>query len=114
MIVDGTLGQTSTQINELWRLREDCSVALQKKGFVYKYDLSIPLFKFYELVEVMRDRIKEKGIVVGYGHIGDGNLHLNISTPKFDPNLLQLIEPFVYEWTGMNLNNSIPSNQKIK
>lgn len=38
--------------------------------------------------------------VVGYGHLGDGNLHLNISAPAYDEALRSAIEPFVYEWTA--------------
>lgn len=38
--------------------------------------------------------------VVGYGHLGDGNLHLNVSAPSGRTSELSaLIEPFVYEWT---------------
>ena len=42
--------------------------------------------------EIVRD-------VVGYGHIGDGNLHLNITAAKYDSKITSLIEPYVYEWT---------------
>ncbi len=41
--------------------------------------------------------------VVGYGHIGDGNLHLNISTagrPQASPAIAAALEPFVFEWTA--------------
>lgn len=38
--------------------------------------------------------------VVGYGHLGDGNLHLNISTRKLDKAIEERLEPFVYEWTS--------------
>lgn len=39
--------------------------------------------------------------VVGYGHVGDGNLHLNVSSPGgYDDALLARLEPFVYEWTA--------------
>lgn len=31
--------------------------------------------------------------------MGDGNLHLNIVSKKYDSNLTSTIEPFVYEWT---------------
>lgn len=34
------------------------------------------------------------------GRPGDGNLHLNITSPAKDPSLLAAIEPFVYEWTA--------------
>lgn len=30
-----------------------------------------------------------------------GNLHLNIASPKFDAEVLDIVEPFVFEWTGM-------------
>ena len=37
---------------------------------------------------------------MGYGHLGDGNLHLNISASSYDERLRQVIEPWVYEWTA--------------
>ena len=44
-----------------------------------QYDVSIPLEKFYELVTVMRKRLGEKVLrCVGYGHVGDSNLHIVI------------------------------------
>jgi FAD/FMN-containing dehydrogenase len=36
--------------------------------------------------------------VVAFGHIGDGNLHLNISTPKKSQAVFDKIEPWVFEW----------------
>lgn len=41
----------------------------------------------YELVGDMRSRLSQAGLpqpptVVGYGHVGDGNLHLNIVCPE--------------------------------
>nr|GFA37930.1 D-2-hydroxyglutarate dehydrogenase, mitochondrial isoform X1 [Tanacetum cinerariifolium] len=35
-----------------------------------------------------------------HGHLGDGNLHLNVSAPKYVDDILAKIEPFVYEWTS--------------
>lgn len=47
---------------------------------MYKYDLSLPPNDMYTLVEEMRIRMKHLPVnVVGYGHMGDSNLHLNIS-----------------------------------
>ena len=53
----------------------------------------------YALVEAMRARLGEAALVVGYGHVGDGNLHLNVSVPRPDDAIRDRIEPFVYEWT---------------
>ena len=39
--------------------------------------------------------------MLGYGHLGDGNLHLNVSSPTgYHPALLAVVEPIVYEWTA--------------
>eukprot|EP00899_Mesostigma_viride_P004760 jgi/Mesvir1/14285/Mv09715-RA.1 len=98
-VVDGTIAASGQHMQEIWRLRESIAEALQKAGVVYKYDLSLPVGHLYDLVEEMRARLAGSANVVGYGHLGDGNLHLNISAPAYDQQLLARIEPFVYEWT---------------
>ena len=58
-------------------------------------------------VEDMKVRLGDDVIrCVGYGHVGDGNLHLNITTEEYDKNVMDKIEPFVYEWTA-RYNGSI-------
>ncbi len=53
---------------------------------------------------MIRDRVNDSSAIrcVGYGHIGDGNLHLNITSRKFDRDVFDLIEPFIYEWTSQH------------
>jgi FAD/FMN-containing dehydrogenase len=74
------------RISETWVSR----FAVGRTGAVYKYDVSLPTATMYDLVEVLRARLAGAGygpdagvLVVGYGHIGDGNLHLNISAPRW-------------------------------
>ncbi|KAL9245896.1 hypothetical protein vseg_019495 [Gypsophila vaccaria] len=100
LISDGTIAQDINQASSFWRIREGVPEALMKSGAVYKYDLSIPLEKMYDLVEEMRTRLGHPAKVIGYGHLGDGNLHLNITSPQYDDAILAQIEPFVYEWTS--------------
>lgn len=100
LVADGAVAQDGQQITSFWRIREGVTEALSKAGAVYKYDLSIPVPHLYGLVEELRKRLGDLAIVMGYGHLGDGNLHLNISAPKYDEKLLARIEPFVYEWTA--------------
>lgn len=66
---------------------------------MYKYDISLPVSDMYKLVDDMRQRVGHlPGVLVtGYGHVGDGNLHLNVSSHQADPQLEDLIEPYVYE-----------------
>ncbi len=43
IVLDGTLAQDTTQIKQLWTLRESIAEALSKEGAVYKYDISLPV-----------------------------------------------------------------------
>lgn len=100
LISDGVLAQDINQGLSFWRIREGVPEALMKVGAVYKYDLSLPIEKMYDLVEEMRARLGPAVNVLGYGHLGDGNLHLNVSLPAYDDAVFAKIEPFVYEWTS--------------
>ena len=74
---------------------------LPAAGPVYKYDLSLPVGKMYALVEETRERVAGLPCrVFGYGHLGDGNLHLNVSAPRYDDAIQERLEPWVYEWTA--------------
>jgi len=109
IVSDGVLAQDETQIRALWAWREGIAESLGHFGGVYKYDLSIPLPELYSLVEETRQRLMNAGLVgdsdshpvvevVGYGHMGDSNLHLNIVTRRFDKEVERALEPWVYEW----------------
>lgn len=109
--MDGVLAQDATQTASLWALREGITEACSKTGVAYKYDLSTAPSVMYQLVEEMRDRLANEGLlkddmsgevktVVGFGHMGDGNLHLNIVGKEYNEKVKQVIEPFVYEIVG--------------
>lgn len=89
LALDGTVAESTAQARELWGLRERITEALVRAGAVYKYDVSLPTHRMYELVRDMRERLRGTGAVtVGYGHVGDGNLHLNVSTTRPDERVL--------------------------
>uniref|UniRef100_A0A8D1REW4 D-2-hydroxyglutarate dehydrogenase, mitochondrial n=1 Tax=Sus scrofa TaxID=9823 RepID=A0A8D1REW4_PIG len=101
LVTDGTLATDQRRIQALWALRERISEALSHDGYVYKYDLSLPLDRLYDLVDDLRARLGPSAKhVVGYGHLGDGNLHLNVTAEAFCESLLGALEPYVYEWTA--------------
>lgn len=101
--LDGTVATDSTKISNIWALRESCASALLIDGYNYKYDVSLPLQNFYKLAEAMRERLKDHAIrTVAYGHVGDGNLHLNFTTAKYCPETMALIEPFIYDWVAQH------------
>ncbi|XP_029350434.1 D-2-hydroxyglutarate dehydrogenase, mitochondrial isoform X1 [Echeneis naucrates] len=101
LVSDGTVATEDSKIKTLWSMRERVTEALTHEGFTYKYDISLPVERIYQLVTDMRTHLGGRAkSVVGYGHVGDGNLHLNITSPAKDPALLAAIEPFIYEWTA--------------
>jgi len=112
-VIDGCVAEDSQKATNLWQLRERMAESLMHDGYVYKYDVSIPLDKFYELVTVMRKRLGDKVLrCVGYGHVGDSNLHINITTPAYSKEVDQLIEPFIFEWVS-GVNGSVSAEHGI-
>ena len=123
IVEDGVVAQDVAQQRELWGCREGVPEHLGHWGGVYKYDLSIPISEMYGLVEETRAKMEEAGLlgdtddhpvvsVVGYGHMGDANLHLNIATRRWDKKVEKILEPFVYEWVGAR-NGSISAEHGL-
>ncbi|XP_063647872.1 D-2-hydroxyglutarate dehydrogenase, mitochondrial isoform X4 [Pan troglodytes] len=101
LVTDGTMATDQRKVKMLWALRERITEALSRDGYVYKYDLSLPVERLYDIVTDLRARLGPHAKhVVGYGHLGDGNLHLNVTAEAFSPSLLAALEPHVYEWTA--------------
>ncbi|XP_039176510.1 D-2-hydroxyglutarate dehydrogenase, mitochondrial isoform X1 [Crotalus tigris] len=101
LVADGTLASEGKKIKALWALRERITEALTCDGVVYKYDISLPVEKLYDLVTDMKVRLGTAAKnVVGYGHLGDGNLHLNVTAESYSHSLRDAIEPYVYEWVS--------------
>jgi D-2-hydroxyglutarate dehydrogenase len=135
LVTASLVGKNEKQAFALWNLRERVSLALKHAGATYKYDLSLPTESMYDLVDALRARVARRVTegdefsetnsekkrhfdfssvsVMGYGHLGDGNLHLNVSSPTgYHPALLKLIEPFVYEFTA-NARGSVSAEHGV-
>jgi FAD/FMN-containing dehydrogenase len=82
-IVDGTISQNSRQANNLWRLREDISETISKFT-PYKNDISVKVSKVPEFLQEVDSLVTSAYPdfeIIWFGHIGDGNIHLNILKP---------------------------------
>ncbi len=82
-VLDGTMSQSIDQANSLWRLREDISETIAPYT-PYKNDLSVrvsdvPAF-LREVDAIVTEQYPDFEII-WFGHIGDGNVHLNILKP---------------------------------
>lgn len=102
IVKDGTYTSDPTRMINLWQLRERITESLARNHYVYKYDLTLPLDRYYEVVHVIKRRLEGTNVesVTGFGHVADGNIHLNIQTKMFDQQIHSLIEPYLFEWTA--------------
>ena len=82
-ISDGIISQSAGQADSLWRLREDISQTISKFT-PYKNDISVKVSQvpsFLEASEALVSEAYPDFEIIWFGHIGDGNLHLNILKP---------------------------------
>jgi len=83
-VLDGVMSQSETQLKNLWKLREYLSETISH-WTPYKNDISVTVSKvpaFLRDIDAIVAEHYPDYEVVWYGHIGDGNLHLNILKPE--------------------------------
>lgn len=100
LVIDGILAQDQKQQESLWSRREGIPEACSKipGKQVHKFDLSFPADSYYTLVPILRERIEGKEMeIYGFGHVGDGNIHINLAASKSE-NMKEISE-FIFDWT---------------
>jgi FAD/FMN-containing dehydrogenase len=83
-IVDGTISQSLTQAESLWRLREDISETIAQFT-PYKNDIAVRVSAVPRFLKDVDSLVREQYPefeIIWFGHIGDGNVHLNILKPE--------------------------------
>jgi len=73
------------QARRLWALRENISEAQRREGPNIKNDISLPISRMTAFLEASKRALASAlpGVrLVVFGHLGDGNLHYNISAPE--------------------------------
>jgi FAD/FMN-containing dehydrogenase len=84
IVVDAVIAQSIAQSEALWALREGVSEAQGMEGKAVKHDISIPISRIPEFIAaaslLLNDQFPGDRLIV-FGHLGDGNLHFNISPP---------------------------------
>ncbi|MEN0057933.1 MAG: FAD-binding oxidoreductase, partial [Bdellovibrio sp.] len=82
-VVDGVISQSDVQAATFWRYREDISESLAKYS-PYKNDVAVTISQvppFMQDLDLVLSKAYPNWEVVWFGHIGDGNLHINILRP---------------------------------
>lgn len=84
LVTDGTQAQNAAEARDLWALRESISESLSATGFPHKNDIALPVGALEAfcagLAELFARRYPEWEVCL-FGHIGDGNLHVNVMKP---------------------------------
>jgi len=81
---DAVVATSVGQAAELWRLRELIPEAQKRAGGSIKHDVSVPLSRIPEFLArgaVAALKVIPNARVIAFGHIGDGNIHFNLSPP---------------------------------
>jgi FAD/FMN-containing dehydrogenase len=100
LVTNGVIAASDSQRQELWQLRHAISEAQKKAGASIKHDISVPVSSIPEFLHqadlLMQDAVP--GIrPVPFGHLGDGNLHYNLSQPE-DMDA----DTFLSHWDALN------------
>ncbi|MCU6433252.1 FAD-binding oxidoreductase [Undibacterium sp. Jales W-56] len=88
IVTDAVVATSLQQSKALWHLREHISMAQAAEGKNIKHDVSLPISEIARFVESTNALLQEAFIgcqMVIFGHLGDGNLHYNVSPPKDMP-----------------------------
>jgi glycolate oxidase len=72
---------------EVWRVRRELSYALRTVGaWKYNHDIVVPKGRIPELFQLVDRLRRETGLLIpAFGHVGDGNIHVNIMVDANDP-----------------------------
>jgi D-lactate dehydrogenase (cytochrome) len=82
LVSDAVLASNEAQRLAFWRLRESVPEAQRRAGAGLKHDISVPVAQLPEFVAQASAWLATevpRATLVGYGHVGDGNLHFNLN-----------------------------------
>ncbi|TGQ53556.1 FAD-binding oxidoreductase [Mesorhizobium sp. M1C.F.Ca.ET.193.01.1.1] len=85
LVVDGALATSGAQRAQFWRLREEQPEGQRLEGEQLKHDISVPpgaIARFIEVGAKICDDILPGVRINPFGHLGDGNIHYNLSPPE--------------------------------
>jgi FAD/FMN-containing dehydrogenase len=87
LVRDGVIASSKAQALELWKIREGTAIGQLYEGGSIKHDVSVPVSRVAEFIKTANTAVTARlpGIrIVSFGHVGDGNIHYNLSQPVGD------------------------------
>lgn len=100
IVDDAVIAVNRTQEKAFWTLREEMSPAQKRQGGSIKHDISVPVAAIPDFIAeagIIVDDIMPGARIVCFGHMGDGNLHYNITQPKEADT-----QAFLAQWGDVN------------
>jgi FAD/FMN-containing dehydrogenase len=85
LVVDGVIASSAAQAANIWRIRDGMTEAQGYEGGSIKHDVSVPVMRVAEFIRSATAAVEARlpGIrPCPFGHVGDGNIHFNLSQPK--------------------------------
>ena len=91
-VEDAIVADDTTSRERLWRIRESHTEAISAAGIPHKFDVGVPLHRLAAFVDALPDEHR----TIVFGHLGDGNLHVNVLGPdpadeRIDAAILRLV-----------------------
>ncbi len=100
IIADAAIAQSHEDARAFWAVRDAVAEFTALMGERTEFDLGLPIARIGACTEALESGLKAawpKAMIVFYGHLGDGNIHLQVATPGTTPHPGHAIEDLVYE-----------------
>jgi len=100
LALDAAVAQTLEQAKQFWHMRESMSEVQKHEGGSIKHDVSVPVSAVPAFIAEATVAVEDfmPGVrVVAFGHLGDGNIHFNVSQPVGVDK-----EAYLQKWHAMN------------
>jgi len=100
LVEDAAFAQNLTQVNDFWHIRHSMSEVQKDEGGSIKHDVSVPVASIPDFLDKAIAAVHAfvpDCRPVPFGHIGDGNIHFNVSQPVGADK-----EAYIAKWDEMN------------
>jgi FAD/FMN-containing dehydrogenase len=105
LVLDATLAASAQQSKAMWRLRDSITEAQKHEGGSIKHDVSVPVSSVANFIAEASAAVERAlpGIrPVAFGHVGDGNIHFNVSQPANEPHDGAALAAYLGRWEEVN------------
>jgi FAD/FMN-containing dehydrogenase len=84
LVADAVVAANETQAETFWQLRETVAPAEKARGPAVQHDISVPVARMPDFLDFIAEDVGREfpgHDVLGFGHLGDGNIHLHVIAP---------------------------------